>query len=195
MMEQPHHGPWHRAAMERPYPGGAGAGWRRLTDPHLQVALGLLAPKLLGQDIDKALEHFEFAAKALQDDGAPPCSRRWRTSCSRSASRRSPGSKAASAPEQRLRARGARALQARRENPFGRECRATRSNLRAAPHDAIVVVRRTRRTSAGGAAPRLRGSRRSRGRTNPEGAGGRRFDLPFRFPERASDWCGFPALS
>jgi cytochrome c-type biogenesis protein CcmH/NrfG len=52
----------------------AQAGELDPNDPHLQVALGLrklLAPKLLGQDIDKALEHFEFAAKALQDDERP----------------------------------------------------------------------------------------------------------------------------
>lgn len=43
-------------------------------NPHLHVALGLrrlLAPKLLGHDPAKALEHFEFAAKALADDERP----------------------------------------------------------------------------------------------------------------------------
>jgi cytochrome c-type biogenesis protein CcmH/NrfG len=43
-------------------------------NPHLHVALGLrrlLAPKLLGHDPVKALEHFEFAAKALADDERP----------------------------------------------------------------------------------------------------------------------------
>lgn len=52
----------------------AQAGELDPNDPHLQVALGLrklLAPKLLGQDIGKALEHFEFAAKSLQDDERP----------------------------------------------------------------------------------------------------------------------------
>lgn len=43
-------------------------------NPHLHVALGLrklLAPKWLGHDPDDALEHFEFAAKALADDERP----------------------------------------------------------------------------------------------------------------------------
>ena len=43
-------------------------------NPRLQVALGLrklLAPKLLGHDPGRALEHFEFAARALADDERP----------------------------------------------------------------------------------------------------------------------------
>jgi cytochrome c-type biogenesis protein CcmH/NrfG len=50
------------------------AGERAPDNPHLHVALGLrklLAPKLLGHDPAKALEHFEFAAKALVDDERP----------------------------------------------------------------------------------------------------------------------------
>jgi len=50
------------------------AGERRQDDPQLHVALGLrnlLAPPLLGNDPGKALEHFEFAAKALADDERP----------------------------------------------------------------------------------------------------------------------------
>jgi tetratricopeptide (TPR) repeat protein len=50
------------------------AGARRQDDPQLHVALGLrnlLAPQLLGNDPDKALEHFEFAAKSLPDDERP----------------------------------------------------------------------------------------------------------------------------
>lgn len=43
-------------------------------DPQLHVALGLrklLAPKFFGHDATKALEHFEFAAKALAEDERP----------------------------------------------------------------------------------------------------------------------------
>lgn len=43
-------------------------------DPQLHVALGLrklLAPKLFGHDAGKALEHFDYAAKALGDDERP----------------------------------------------------------------------------------------------------------------------------
>lgn len=50
------------------------AGERGPDNPHLHVALGLrklLAPKLLGHDAEAALEHFEFAAKALTDDERP----------------------------------------------------------------------------------------------------------------------------
>lgn len=50
------------------------AGERGPDNPHLHVALGLrklLAPKLLGHDAGAALEHFEFAAKALVDDERP----------------------------------------------------------------------------------------------------------------------------
>ncbi len=50
------------------------AGERGQDDPRLHVALGLqrlLAPRLLGNDPQAALEHFEFAAKALTDDERP----------------------------------------------------------------------------------------------------------------------------
>jgi tetratricopeptide (TPR) repeat protein len=50
------------------------AGEAQHDNPHLHVALGLrklLAPKLLGHDPVQALEHFEFAAKALADDERP----------------------------------------------------------------------------------------------------------------------------
>ncbi|HEB52150.1 MAG TPA: hypothetical protein ENI87_02725 [bacterium] len=43
-------------------------------DPDLHVALGLrklLAPRLLGHDPEKALEHFTFAARARADDERP----------------------------------------------------------------------------------------------------------------------------
>lgn len=43
-------------------------------DPQLHTALGLrklLAPPFLGQDLGRALDHFEFAAKALLDDERP----------------------------------------------------------------------------------------------------------------------------
>jgi tetratricopeptide (TPR) repeat protein len=42
--------------------------------PQLHMALGLrklLAPKLLGHDAEKALEHLEFAANAMSDDERP----------------------------------------------------------------------------------------------------------------------------
>jgi tetratricopeptide (TPR) repeat protein len=50
------------------------ASQRAADDPQLHVALGLrklLAPRFLGHDPEKALEHFEFAAKALIDDERP----------------------------------------------------------------------------------------------------------------------------
>jgi tetratricopeptide (TPR) repeat protein len=50
------------------------AGQRQVDNPHLHVALGLrklLAPKWLGHDAAKALEHFEFAATAIADDERP----------------------------------------------------------------------------------------------------------------------------
>lgn len=50
------------------------AGERAADNPHLHVALGLrrlLAPKLLGHDPGKALEHFEFASRALPEDERP----------------------------------------------------------------------------------------------------------------------------
>ncbi|MBL8754265.1 MAG: hypothetical protein JNK15_13265, partial [Planctomycetes bacterium] len=50
------------------------ANERQRDNPHLHTALGLrklLAPKWLGHDPKKALEHFEFAAKALTDDERP----------------------------------------------------------------------------------------------------------------------------
>ncbi len=50
------------------------AGERQTDNPHLHVALGLrklLAPRWLGHDAAKALEHFEFAAKAITDDERP----------------------------------------------------------------------------------------------------------------------------
>lgn len=43
-------------------------------DPRVHVAIGLrqlLAPTWFGHDAEKALEHFEFAAKALADDERP----------------------------------------------------------------------------------------------------------------------------
>ncbi|HEX6810358.1 MAG TPA: hypothetical protein VF384_01930 [Planctomycetota bacterium] len=43
-------------------------------DPQLHVLMGmrvLMAPKLLGHDPERALEHFEFAAGALADDERP----------------------------------------------------------------------------------------------------------------------------
>jgi len=52
----------------------AKAAERAKDDPQLHVALGLrklLVPKFLGQDADKALEHFEFAARQLLDDERP----------------------------------------------------------------------------------------------------------------------------
>jgi tetratricopeptide (TPR) repeat protein len=50
------------------------ASQRGADDPRLHVSLGLrklLAPKLLGHDPNQALEHFEFAAKALARDERP----------------------------------------------------------------------------------------------------------------------------
>jgi tetratricopeptide (TPR) repeat protein len=50
------------------------AGERLRDDPQLHTMLGLrklLAPKLLGHDPQRALEHFEFAARALADDERP----------------------------------------------------------------------------------------------------------------------------
>lgn len=50
------------------------AAERARDNPHVHVALGLhrlLAPKLLGHDPQRALAHFEFAAKALADDERP----------------------------------------------------------------------------------------------------------------------------
>lgn len=50
------------------------ASQRAANDPRLHTSLGLrklLAPKLLGHDPQQALEHFEFAAKALHDDERP----------------------------------------------------------------------------------------------------------------------------
>ena len=50
------------------------ASQRAADDPRLHISLGLrklLAPKLLGHDPERALEHFEFAAKALIDDERP----------------------------------------------------------------------------------------------------------------------------
>lgn len=50
------------------------AAARAKDDPQLHVALGLrklLVPKFLGQDPQKALEHFEFAARQLPDDERP----------------------------------------------------------------------------------------------------------------------------
>ncbi len=50
------------------------AAERQRDNPHLHVVLGLrqlLAPKLLGHDPERALEHFEFAAKGLPDDERP----------------------------------------------------------------------------------------------------------------------------
>jgi tetratricopeptide (TPR) repeat protein len=50
------------------------ANERQRDNPHLHVALGLrklLAPRWLGHDPKQALEHFEFAAKALTDDERP----------------------------------------------------------------------------------------------------------------------------
>jgi tetratricopeptide (TPR) repeat protein len=47
---------------------------RAQDDPQLHVVMGLrllLAPSLLGQDPERALEHFEFAARALADDERP----------------------------------------------------------------------------------------------------------------------------
>lgn len=52
----------------------AGAIERTKDDPRLHIALGLrklLAPKLLGHDPQRALEHFEFAARSLADDERP----------------------------------------------------------------------------------------------------------------------------
>lgn len=50
------------------------AGERAPDNPHLHVALGLrklLAPRWLGQDPAKALEHFEFADRGLAADERP----------------------------------------------------------------------------------------------------------------------------
>ena len=50
------------------------AAARAKDDPQLHIALGLrkrLVPKFLGQDPQKALEHFEFAARQLPDDERP----------------------------------------------------------------------------------------------------------------------------
>jgi len=50
------------------------AGARSKDGPHLHVVLGLrhlLAPEMFGHDAEKALDHFEFAAKALADDERP----------------------------------------------------------------------------------------------------------------------------
>lgn len=50
------------------------AGARAKDDPQLHIALGLrklLVPKFLGQDPQKALEHFEFAARQMPDDERP----------------------------------------------------------------------------------------------------------------------------
>lgn len=50
------------------------AGERERDNPRLHTVLGLrklLAPKLFGGDPDAALQHFEFAAKALVDDERP----------------------------------------------------------------------------------------------------------------------------
>ncbi|HEX5050482.1 MAG TPA: hypothetical protein VFZ65_01800 [Planctomycetota bacterium] len=52
----------------------AKAAERAADNPQLHVALGvrkLLAPSLLGNDPERALEHFEFAARALLDDERP----------------------------------------------------------------------------------------------------------------------------
>jgi tetratricopeptide (TPR) repeat protein len=52
----------------------AKAAERCQDDPQLHTALGLrklLAPPFLGQDLGKALDHFEYAAKALLDDERP----------------------------------------------------------------------------------------------------------------------------
>jgi tetratricopeptide (TPR) repeat protein len=52
----------------------AKAAERAQDDPHLHVILGLrklLVPKLLGNDPQQALAHFEFAADALPDDERP----------------------------------------------------------------------------------------------------------------------------
>ena len=52
----------------------ANAVERGKDDPRVHVALGvkhLLAPRLFGHDPAKALEHLEFAAKALADDERP----------------------------------------------------------------------------------------------------------------------------
>lgn len=52
----------------------AAAGERLQDDPQLHTLLGLrklLAPRLLGHDPQRALEHFEFAARVLADDERP----------------------------------------------------------------------------------------------------------------------------
>jgi hypothetical protein len=52
----------------------AQAGERARDNPYLHTMLGLrklLAPRLLGHDPQRALEHFEFAARALADDERP----------------------------------------------------------------------------------------------------------------------------
>jgi tetratricopeptide (TPR) repeat protein len=50
------------------------AAQRAQDDPQLHVVMGLrllMAPSLLGHDPERALEHFEFAARALADDERP----------------------------------------------------------------------------------------------------------------------------
>jgi tetratricopeptide (TPR) repeat protein len=47
---------------------------RAQDDPQLHVVMGLrllMAPSLLGHDPERALEHFDFAARALADDERP----------------------------------------------------------------------------------------------------------------------------
>jgi hypothetical protein len=59
--------------------GGMNKAYKRSLEldgknPHLHVALGctkLLAPSFLGQDVEKAMEHFVYACRELPDDERP----------------------------------------------------------------------------------------------------------------------------